>query len=203
MRVSLQLPPVMIEPTLVRDGLKISMDRLKLNYVDLYLLHNAVSIDRDYLKTLRTSDAKFVRKETAWLTQTVLSTQLLDRPWRNLMTPWSFSGMWIMWLCGRYGHAKLSDQFLVPSAPLFLQELEKLVDEGLVRNIGVSNFNQEQIQNLIDHSRIKPSVLQVCQSLRKPNRTIYKNNEAHDSSTLFIRQTLTPSSRHQYLWLHV
>ena len=46
-----------------------------------------------------------------------------------------------------------------------LQELEKLVDEGLVRSIGLSNFNSKQIQNIWDKCRIKPSNLQVREHL--------------------------------------
>lgn len=32
---------------------------------------------------------------------------------------------------------------------------------GLVKNIGLSNFNSQQIQQVYDNSTIKPSVLQV------------------------------------------
>jgi len=39
--------------------------------------------------------------------------------------------------------------------------LEPLVDEGLIKHLGFSNFNSEQIQRVLDNSRIKPSVLQV------------------------------------------
>ena len=39
--------------------------------------------------------------------------------------------------------------------------MEKCVDEGLVRSIGLSNFNSQQIQEVIDNSRIKPAVLQA------------------------------------------
>lgn len=39
--------------------------------------------------------------------------------------------------------------------------MEECVKEGLVRSIGLSNFNHEQIQDLIDNSTIKPAVLQV------------------------------------------
>ncbi|CAL1283595.1 unnamed protein product [Larinioides sclopetarius] len=39
--------------------------------------------------------------------------------------------------------------------------LEKLVDQGLVRSIGLSNFNSEQIRRIYDNARIKPAVLQV------------------------------------------
>ena len=40
-------------------------------------------------------------------------------------------------------------------------EMEKAVDQGLVKSIGVSNFNEEQIQNILNICRIKPVVNQV------------------------------------------
>ncbi|XP_064602089.1 1,5-anhydro-D-fructose reductase-like [Liolophura sinensis] len=39
--------------------------------------------------------------------------------------------------------------------------MEKLVDEGLVRSIGVSNFNSEQITRILKNCRIKPVTNQV------------------------------------------
>ncbi len=41
------------------------------------------------------------------------------------------------------------------------QAMEKLVDQGLVKNIGVSNFSQRHLQELLENSRIKPAVNQV------------------------------------------
>ncbi|XP_037946115.1 1,5-anhydro-D-fructose reductase-like [Teleopsis dalmanni] len=41
------------------------------------------------------------------------------------------------------------------------QAMEKLVDLGLVRGIGLSNFNSDQIQRVLDIARIKPVVNQV------------------------------------------
>lgn len=40
-------------------------------------------------------------------------------------------------------------------------ELEKLVDDGLVRSIGLSNFNSKQIDEIVSMARIKPVMLQV------------------------------------------
>lgn len=42
------------------------------------------------------------------------------------------------------------------------KEMEKAVDEGLIKSIGVSNFNKRQLEKLVANSRIKPVVNQVC-----------------------------------------
>lgn len=49
------------------------------------------------------------------------------------------------------------------------QAMEHLVDIGLVKSIGVSNFNSEQILRLVDFARIKPVVNQVecCPTLNQ------------------------------------
>jgi len=39
--------------------------------------------------------------------------------------------------------------------------MEQCVEEGLVRSIGLSNFNSQQIQYIIDHGRIPPAVNEV------------------------------------------
>jgi len=40
-------------------------------------------------------------------------------------------------------------------------EMEKAVDDGLIKNIGLSNFNSQQIDEVISIARIKPAMLQV------------------------------------------
>lgn len=39
--------------------------------------------------------------------------------------------------------------------------MEEQVNAGLIKNIGLSNFNVRQIKNIYDHATIKPNVLQV------------------------------------------
>jgi len=41
------------------------------------------------------------------------------------------------------------------------QTLEKLVDEGKVRHIGVSNYKKEEVAELLTYARIKPAVNQI------------------------------------------
>lgn len=43
----------------------------------------------------------------------------------------------------------------------YLQELERFKTAGLVKHLGVSNFNKIQVQRLLDNSAFKPEVLQV------------------------------------------
>ena len=40
-------------------------------------------------------------------------------------------------------------------------ELEKCVDLGLIRHIGLSNFDNDQVKNILDNCRIKPFNNQV------------------------------------------
>ncbi|CAH1766366.1 13856_t:CDS:2 [Entrophospora sp. SA101] len=41
------------------------------------------------------------------------------------------------------------------------EAMEELVDSGLVRNIGISNFNAALIMDLLKYARVKPAVLQI------------------------------------------
>lgn len=40
--------------------------------------------------------------------------------------------------------------------------MEKCVEKGLAKSIGVSNFNSGQIKRILDCAKIKPVNLQVC-----------------------------------------
>jgi len=40
-------------------------------------------------------------------------------------------------------------------------EMEKCVDEGLIKSIGLSNFNSEQVERVCSKARIQPAMLQV------------------------------------------
>lgn len=41
------------------------------------------------------------------------------------------------------------------------QEMEKLVDDGLVKSIGISNFSCKKMDDLLSYARIQPAANQV------------------------------------------
>uniref|UniRef100_A0A5K3EZR8 Aldo_ket_red domain-containing protein n=1 Tax=Mesocestoides corti TaxID=53468 RepID=A0A5K3EZR8_MESCO len=54
------------------------------------------------------------------------------------------------------------------------REMEKLVDAGLVRSIGISNFNKAQIDRIMAIARIKPAMLQIESSVVFLNEKLIK-----------------------------
>jgi len=67
------------------------------------------------------------------------------------------------------------------------REMERLVDAGLVRAIGVSNMTKTKLQRLIPHCRIKPAVNQVegHPYLQQPDLVRYCKSEGVIVSTYF------------------
>lgn len=53
--------------------------------------------------------------------------------------------------------------------------LEELVDEGLIKSIGLSNFNITQVDHIFDNSRIKPVVNQVESHPHCLNRQVIRH----------------------------
>jgi diketogulonate reductase-like aldo/keto reductase len=41
------------------------------------------------------------------------------------------------------------------------QAMEKLIDEGLVKSIGISNFSVKKVEDLLKYARFTPAVNQV------------------------------------------
>ncbi|KAL2623485.1 hypothetical protein R1flu_003690 [Riccia fluitans] len=52
-----------------------------------------------------------------------------------------------------------------------MQQLEKMVEEGKVRNIGVSNFSSKKLSGILDYAKIVPAVNQVeCQPMWRQDK---------------------------------
>ncbi|GAU95496.1 hypothetical protein RvY_07104-2 [Ramazzottius varieornatus] len=62
----------------------------------------------------------------------------------------------------KFKHPKHPHTFFRDIDPLLVwNELELLVDAGLAKSIGLCNFNREQVQHILDNSRIKPANLEI------------------------------------------
>ena len=107
---------------LVEHFLKISLRELKLDYVDLYLVHAPIGfefngVDKDIMPL---KDGKVALDFTT-----------------------SLEGVW--------------------------KGMEKQVDAGRVKSIGISNFNERQIDRIVKAARIRPANIQVNLDLKKLN----------------------------------
>lgn len=98
-------------PNDVLPSLKQSLNLLKLDYVDLYLIH--------WPMALKPGAEKFPRDEAG-----------------NLI----------------FADISLIDTW---------KEMEKCVATGLVKSIGVSNFNKAQVQEILDNCKIPPAMQQI------------------------------------------
>ncbi|XP_059472849.1 aldo-keto reductase family 1 member B1-like [Neocloeon triangulifer] len=100
------------EPEVVEEGLRTTLKDLKLDYLDLYLIHFPVGFKQQSGST-SARDANNV----------IITTD------RDYVDTW--------------------------------RAMEKLVEKKLVRSIGVSNFNEEQIDRILKNCSIKPATNQV------------------------------------------
>ncbi|KAJ8923970.1 hypothetical protein NQ315_006746 [Exocentrus adspersus] len=112
--ITTKLPNFGNRPKDVSRFLKMSLEKLKLSYVDLYLIHMPFSFhcNETNLTPLVNEDGSF-----------------------SLDTNNDLLGTW--------------------------KVLEQQVKDGLTKDIGLSNFNCEQIQRVYNNAEIKPAVVQV------------------------------------------
>ena len=76
------------------------------------------------------------------------------------------------------------------------QEMEKLVDDGLVKAIGISNFSCKKIDTLLSYARIKPVAVQVEVHPYFRNQKLVDHCKAKvhfGRRTLLATSTLRPS----------
>lgn len=107
-------------PEHVKLAAQRSMSDLKLDYLDLYLIHFPIALRHVPFET---------RYPAGWF----------------------------------YDPQAASPRMELDSVPIreTWQAMEELVDAGLVKNIGISNFGISLIRDLLTQCRIRPSVLQV------------------------------------------
>ena len=63
------------------------------------------------------------------------------------------------------------------------ETLESLVDEGKIRNIGVANYNQRELRELLSYARIKPALNQIEIHPRLPQWDLVRFCHEHKIAT--------------------
>ena len=76
------------------------------------------------------------------------------------------------------------DSVMKPDAQASLREtwqtLEKLVDAGKIKHIGVSNYNEAEVKELLSYARIRPAVNQIELHPRLPQTQLVKYCQSND-----------------------
>lgn len=116
-----KLPMIHMEPTLVKGSIEMSLKKLQLDYVDLYLIHFPVQFAYEGPVT------------EAGLLKVAEKTDLI--------------GTW--------------------------KAMEELVDLGLTKSIGVSNFNISQIERICKIAKHKPVINQVECHIYLPQNELF------------------------------
>ena len=76
------------------------------------------------------------------------------------------------------------DSLMKPDTQASLREtwqtLEKLVDAGKIKHIGVSNYNEAEVKELLSYARIRPAVNQIELHPRLPQTQLVKYCQSND-----------------------
>ncbi|OZJ04747.1 hypothetical protein BZG36_01792 [Bifiguratus adelaidae] len=110
-------------PEYVRPAVEASLKNLKLDYLDLYLVHWPV----------------------AFPPPTDKPSEIPLNPTMEQLIP------------KKDGKVQIDQVDILQT----WKSMEALVDAGLVKHIGLSNFNIQKIQHVLDHCRIRPAAIQV------------------------------------------
>ncbi|CAG2210238.1 AKR1B [Mytilus edulis] len=164
-------------PDLVRSSLKKSLEDLGLSYLDLYLVHWPMGYQDD-------------------LGLSYLDMYLLHWPmgYQVSMTDdlgLSYLDMYLL-------HWPIGHQVNFVET---WKALEDCVDEGLVKDIGLSNFNSKQIERLLEVARIKPSNNQVeCHLHLAQNKLIEYCKSKNITVTAYSPLGSPGNKRKQEVW---
>lgn len=74
------------------------------------------------------------------------------------------------------------------------QQMEKLVEEGLVKSIGISNFSVKKVEDLLQYAKIPPAVNQVELHPYFRNEKLHKYCDSKVTMQMLLALCLAPSA---------
>ena len=136
-------------PSKVEAACRQSLKRLGVKYLDLYLMHWPMAYQSN--EGLKDQAKKNQKDNTDTSIDTSIESNHLEKEEneknKNLMFPFNI----------KTGRMKYDDVHFVDT----WEAMENLVTKGLVKSIGLSNFNQTQIDDILNVASIPPQVLQI------------------------------------------
>jgi len=156
------------EPNVVRDAVISAILDCGYRHIDCAAIYkNEKEVGEAFAHVF----AKGIKREELWVTSKLWNQEHAPKDVRPaLMQTLSDLGLkyldlylihWPVCLAKTAGWPPKPEDYIdIPIIDTW-REMEKLVDEGLVRNIGVSNFTSVKTEKLWTEARIKPSVNQV------------------------------------------
>ncbi|VDM98337.1 unnamed protein product, partial [Onchocerca ochengi] len=152
--ITTKLPFMAHKPDEIEEVVKNQLKDLQVDYLDLYLIHCPCSCKLPFMAHKPDEIEGVVKNQLKDLQVDYLDLYLIHCPCpckhRPENTPDNYE------LLVENGH-------LVPESVEIFETwkvLENLYEKGTLKAIGLSNFNEEQIQNILDHATVKPHNLQ-------------------------------------------
>ncbi|XP_043392434.1 1,5-anhydro-D-fructose reductase isoform X6 [Chelonia mydas] len=162
-------PVWLCPPDAVQEALQVALDAGYRHFDCAYFYQNEAAIGAAFEKTL--GEGRLKRDDLYVLWNSFHAPQDVKPAFLKSLTMLKLDYLDLYLMHSPMGFLNINEELMPQKDGLLLQSdvdyvdtwkaMEKLVDEGLVKSVGVSNFNISQLERLLSVCRIKPAANQV------------------------------------------